>query len=86
MTDKYSNFIDAAERVKSLKVKPSNDDLMQLYGLYKQATIGDINIQKPGFWDVKGQTKYDAWAVYKTMPKEKAMLLYTRLVKRLESN
>jgi diazepam-binding inhibitor (GABA receptor modulating acyl-CoA-binding protein) len=85
MEVKYSQFLNAANRVKELKSKPSDEDLLQLYGLYKQATIGDINIPRPAFWDAKGQAKYDAWSLYQTVPKEKAMFLYIRLVKKLES-
>lgn len=86
MADINSKFLDAATRVKELKKTPSDEDMLQLYGLYKQSTIGDINISKPSFWDVKGQAKYEAWNLYKTMPKQKAMASYIRLVNRLESS
>jgi diazepam-binding inhibitor (GABA receptor modulating acyl-CoA-binding protein) len=82
--DRNERFLLAAERAKNLKNTPSNEDLAQLYGLYKQATVGDIDIPRPSFFDVRGQTKWDAWNVYKTMPKEKAMELYIRFVNRLE--
>jgi diazepam-binding inhibitor (GABA receptor modulating acyl-CoA-binding protein) len=83
MSDLTTKFLDAANRVKSLAKTPSDEDMLQLYGLYKQATIGDINISRPSFWDPKAQAKYNSWELYKTMPKEKAMASYIRTVNRL---
>ena len=84
MSNIQKEFLEATVRVNSLKNKPSNDILLELYGLYKQATIGDINTPIPPFWDVKSRAKWDGWNFYKTTPKEKAMKSYIRLVKRLE--
>lgn len=39
-------FKEAAENVKKLKVKPAEDELLELYALYKQSEIGDCNICK----------------------------------------
>ena len=47
-------FDDAAERVKKLPSKPSNENLLKLYALYKQATEGDIKGERPGGFDFKG--------------------------------
>ena len=77
-------FLNAAERVKVLENKPSDDVLLQLYGLYKQSTVGDINIPRPSFWDVKGVSKWEAWEQCQTIPKVKAMTNYVKLVKKLE--
>jgi diazepam-binding inhibitor (GABA receptor modulating acyl-CoA-binding protein) len=82
--DRTNNFIDAVERVKKLKQQPSDQDLLQLYGLYKQVTVGNNNNPRPMFWDLKGQSKWDAWESYRNMSKEKAMDHYIHLVKRLE--
>lgn len=38
-----AEFTKSAEGVKNLTTKPSNDDLLQLYAHFKQATIGEIN-------------------------------------------
>jgi diazepam-binding inhibitor (GABA receptor modulating acyl-CoA-binding protein) len=60
-----AHFKLAAETVKKLKVQPSDDELLTLYGWYKQATVGDVNVPKPGFLDFKGQKKWDSWAKVK---------------------
>ncbi|VDM28290.1 unnamed protein product [Toxocara canis] len=54
------DFETAAAKVNLLKTRPSNDELLELYGLYKQATVGDNTISKPWI-DVKGRAKWDAW-------------------------
>uniref|UniRef100_A0A915CY46 ACB domain-containing protein n=1 Tax=Ditylenchus dipsaci TaxID=166011 RepID=A0A915CY46_9BILA len=50
-----ASFEEAAEQVKKLKKTPSNDELLELYALYKQATVGDNNTDKPGMLDMKGK-------------------------------
>ena len=76
-------FEDAQKRVKTLSKAPSNDDLLGLYALYKQATVGDVQGSRPGMMDFKGRAKYDAWAGKKGMAKDKAMESYVALVERL---
>lgn len=47
-------FTKAAADVNKLKEKPSDEDLLEIYGLYKQATVGDVNTSRPGMFDLKG--------------------------------
>lgn len=47
--------------MKSLKTSPSNDELLEVYALYKQATVGDNTTAKPGMFDLKGKAKWSAW-------------------------
>jgi acyl-CoA-binding protein len=64
----------------------SNENLLKLYSLYKQATEGDVNIDKPdNFFDFKGIAKYNAWEELKGMSKEEAMQKYIALVKQSAS-
>ncbi len=61
-------FEEAAEKVKTMNLdKLSNDVKLDLYALYKQATVGDINTSKPGIFDQKGRAKWDAWNGKKSM-------------------
>ena len=76
-------FDDAQKRVKELKSTPSNDDLLELYALYKQATSGDVSGSRPGMMDFKGRAKFDAWAGKKGLSKDDAMSKYVALVDRL---
>ncbi|KAK9396195.1 acyl-CoA-binding domain-containing protein 7 [Crotalus adamanteus] len=71
-----ADFETAAENVKKLKSKPTDDELKELYGLYKQATVGDINIECPGMLDLKGRAKWEAWNLKKGISKEDAMKAY----------
>ncbi|OJT20928.1 acyl-CoA-binding protein [Archangium sp. Cb G35] len=77
------DFRSAQERVKTLKTRPSNDTLLELYALFKQATEGDVQGKRPGMLDVKGRAKYDAWTGRKGLGKEAAMQQYVALVERL---
>ena len=58
-------FLVASEYVKKLKTTPNYDELGVLYGLYKQATVGDINTTKPGFLNFKESKKWESWNQYK---------------------
>uniref|UniRef100_A0A8D0CCT8 Acyl-CoA binding domain containing 7 n=1 Tax=Salvator merianae TaxID=96440 RepID=A0A8D0CCT8_SALMN len=71
-----AEFNSVAENVRKLKTKPTDDEMKELYGLYKQATVGDINIECPGMVDVKGKAKWEAWNLKKGMSKEDAMRAY----------
>jgi acyl-CoA-binding protein len=55
------DFRSAQERVKTLTSRPSNDTLLELYSLFKQATDGDVQGKRPGMLDLKGRAKFDAW-------------------------
>jgi acyl-CoA-binding protein len=77
------DFAKAQERVKTLKTAPSNDTLLELYSLYKQGTVGDVEGRRPGMLDLKGRAKYDAWAGRKGLTKDAAMQQYVALVNRL---
>jgi len=63
-------FENAVKNSQSLKSKPSNDILLQLYSLYKQATEGDATGERPGGFDFKGAAKFDAWNAKKGKDKE----------------
>jgi acyl-CoA-binding protein len=78
-------FAEATGRVEKLKSRPSNEDLLELYGLYKQATEGDVAGARPGMLDLKGRAKYDAWTRRKGTTKDEAMKGYVALVKKLEA-
>lgn len=77
-------FATAAAAAKELKRRPDNDALLQLYALYKQATVGDVTGKRPGFTDPVGRAKYDAWAKLQGTPAETAMQRYIELVGKLQ--
>jgi acyl-CoA-binding protein len=76
-------FEDAQKRVNALKSRPGNDQLLELYALYKQATTGDVDGKRPGMLDLKGRAKFDAWTGRKGTSKDAAMEAYVALVDRL---
>lgn len=70
-------------RVNGLPAKPGNDVLLELYALYKQGTVGDVQGSRPGMLDVKARAKHDFWSGKKGMSKDAAMTAYIALVDRL---
>jgi acyl-CoA-binding protein len=76
-------FENAVSRSKELTKRPGNDELLQLYALYKQATEGDVTGDRPGGFDFKAIAKYDAWAEMKGKSKDQAMNDYVSLVETL---
>ncbi|KAI1899393.1 hypothetical protein AGOR_G00061310 [Albula goreensis] len=77
-------FEKAAEEVKNLKAKPTDAEMLKVYSLYKQATVGDVNTARPGMLDFTGKAKWDAWETQKGMSKEDAMKAYIALVEELK--
>ena len=75
-------FDEALEKVKTLPDQPP-DVLLELYGLFKQSTTGDVSGKRPGMLDFKGRAKYDAWATRKGMSQDQAMDAYVETVERL---
>mmetsp|Transcript_29869 Transcript_29869/g.33942 ORF Transcript_29869/g.33942 Transcript_29869/m.33942 type:complete len:95 (-) Transcript_29869:394-678(-) len=63
--------------------KTSNDDLGEVYGLYKQATVGDVNIDRPGILNQKARGKWDAWNSKKGMTADDAKVAYVTKVASL---
>lgn len=83
MADLKALFEQAQKDVKTLTKKPSNDDLLALYSLFKQGSSGDVSGDRPGMLDMIGRAKYDAWAKLKGTKPDVAMQKYIDKVKAL---
>ncbi|WP_008584321.1 acyl-CoA-binding protein [Niabella soli] len=82
-----NQFEQAVADSKGLSEKPSNETLLQLYSLYKQATEGDINTDPPANpFDFVAKAKYNAWEDQKGKTREAAMAAYIALVSKLKDN
>lgn len=69
---------------KSLPEQPDNMTLLQLYGLFKQATEGDVLGTRPGFSEMVARAKWDAWSELKALSQDNAMRQYVGLVDELK--
>ncbi|KAG4067782.1 hypothetical protein HA402_010468 [Bradysia odoriphaga] len=76
-------FDQAVEDVKNLKQTPANDILLEIYALYKQATVGDCNTPQPGMLDFKGKAKWESWKHKAGTSQDKAKQDYVNRVKSL---
>ena len=84
--DLTAQFEQAVADSKSLSDRPSNDTLLQLYSLYKQATEGDVNIDPPANpFDFVSKAKYEAWAGMKGKTKDMAKQEYVQLISKLKN-
>ncbi|MBI4987597.1 MAG: acyl-CoA-binding protein [Rhodocyclales bacterium] len=84
MADLQASFEAAVAASKSLSERPDNQTLLQLYALFKQATTGDAEGKRPGFGDMVGRAKFDAWAAIKGTGKADAMQRYIALIDSLK--
>ena len=84
MADLPAQFDAAVAASKTLSERPDNATLLKLYALYKQASAGDNTEKKPGFGDMVGRAKWDAWNGLKGTPAETAMQQYIELVTSLQ--
>jgi acyl-CoA-binding protein len=78
-----AEFENAVEKSRTLEERPSNNVLLQLYGLYKQATEGDVNTERPGSFDFKNIAKWDAWKQQEGKSQEAARAEYVEFVNEL---
>jgi diazepam-binding inhibitor (GABA receptor modulator, acyl-CoA-binding protein) len=77
------DFAAAQVRVKQLTKSPDTSELLELYALFKQGTLGDVQGARPGMLDFKGRAKYDAWEGKRGIGKDAAMQSYVALVEQL---
>lgn len=85
-TDLTKIFEQAIADSKSLRERPSNDTLLQLYSLYKQATDGDASDDAPSNpFDFVAKAKYETWVSLRGKTKESAMREYADLVNKLKA-
>jgi diazepam-binding inhibitor (GABA receptor modulator, acyl-CoA-binding protein) len=83
--DLKQQFVQAADDSKNLSERPSNETLLKLYSLYKQASEGDVNTDPPSNpFDFVNKAKYEAWLSLKGKSKDAAMQEYVDLVQKLK--
>ncbi len=84
MADLKKQFEQAVADSKSLPEKPDNMTLLKIYALYKQASSGDVDGKRPGFTDMVGRAKWDAWSLAKGKSSAEAMQEYIDLIESLK--
>ncbi|WP_374673396.1 acyl-CoA-binding protein [Ideonella sp.] len=84
MADLKAQFETAVAESKQLPEKPDNMTLLKIYALYKQATAGDVDGKRPGFTDMVGRAKWDAWNELQGTSADEAMQQYIDLIESLK--
>jgi acyl-CoA-binding protein len=85
MSDIDAQFAQAQTDVTQLSERPGNLTLLRLYALFKQSSVGDVQGDKPGFADIAGKYKCEAWSALKGTPPDDAKRQYVELVESLKS-
>ena len=83
MADLKKQFEAAVANSKNLSERPDNTTMLKIYALYKQASVGDNTEKKPGFVDMVGRAKWDAWNGVKGVGTKDAMQQYVDLIESL---
>lgn len=86
MSDLQKKFDTAVADVQKFKKRPDDDDMLRLYALYKQSSVGDVTGDRPGTFSFVDRAKYDAWARLKGTDSKKAMQSYITLVERFKKS
>ena len=84
MANLKAAFDKAVTDSKKLPEKPDNMTLLKIYALYKQASAGDVDGKRPGFTDMVGRAKWDAWNAIKGKSTDEAMQEYVDLIESLK--
>ena len=84
MADLQQQFESAAADSKKLEERPDNNTLLKIYSLYKQGSVGNVEGRRPGFTDLIGRAKYDAWAKLEGLSRDDAMRQYIALIDSLK--
>ena len=83
MADLTALFDTAVANSKNLSERPDNTTLLKIYALYKQGTSGDNTEKKPGFSDMVGRAKWDAWNKLNGTSSDDAKQQYIDLIQSL---
>lgn len=84
MADLTQAFEKAVADSKTLAERPDNMTLLKIYALFKQASVGDVEGKRPGFTDMVGRAKWDAWKALEGTGKDDAMRQYVDLIESLK--
>jgi acyl-CoA-binding protein len=84
MANLDEQFQKAVAESKTLSEKPDYMTLLKLYALYKQGSAGDVDGKRPGFTDMVGRAKWDAWNELKGKSGDEATQAHVALVESLK--
>ena len=84
MSTLNEQFEQAVAESKNLPERPDNATLLKLYALYKQGSTGDADGKRPGFTDMVGRAKWDAWNELKGQTQDEAQQAYIDLIEDLK--
>jgi diazepam-binding inhibitor (GABA receptor modulator, acyl-CoA-binding protein) len=76
-----ADFEAVAQKLRDQKPNLSNEQKSEIYGLFKQGSVGDNSVDKPGLMSgFEARGKWDAWEAKKGMSQDDAKQAYVDLV------
>lgn len=85
--EELQQLFDITAQFLSGSKQPLSDEVkLQVYGLYKQATVGDCNTPKPAMFEFVNKAKWDSWNSLKGMPRASAMKSYISTAVKVDSS
>jgi len=80
LQEEFEAIVKRVQENADAMLKLSDDKKLEVYALFKQATVGDTNTERPGMLDFKGKAKWDAWNGKKGTTQDEARQQYIDLV------
>uniref|UniRef100_A0A1I7ZWB1 ACB domain-containing protein n=1 Tax=Steinernema glaseri TaxID=37863 RepID=A0A1I7ZWB1_9BILA len=81
LAERFQAAVDIVQKLpKEGPVTTSNDQKLKFYSLFKQATIGDVNTERPGIFSFIERAKWDAWKAVEGTSKDDAMERYIEVL------
>ncbi|KAG9390328.1 Acyl CoA binding protein [Carpediemonas membranifera] len=78
------DFEAAAEAVHQMTKRPSNEEFLKMYAMFKQAKFGDNDTPKPKMLaNIKDKKKWEFWMNLKGKSQEDAMKEYIEFTQGL---
>ena len=83
MNNLERDFEKAIEDIKKIFGELKQNDVLQLYGLYKQSNFGKNTTPRPSIFNVIGLQKWKSWSNVASLSSVEAKTQYIDLVQRL---
>lgn len=85
INEQFDYFYNELNKKKEF-LKLTDEQLLQIYSLYKQSTIGDINIESPSILNFKAYSKWNSWNKLKGTIQIETKKRYNKIVSELLNN
>ncbi|CAB3399956.1 unnamed protein product [Caenorhabditis bovis] len=84
LDEKFNAAVEIIQKLpKQGPVSTSNDQKLTFYSLFKQATIGDVNTERPGIFSIIERKKWDSWKELNGVSQDEAKERYIKALNEM---